>query len=140
MLVLVLPYPLHEPRGFRDTAVKRTVAPMAKAETWKRRVAEWADSGQSAAEFSKPKDYAAGTLMWWRSRLKRLEREGRMPAIPMARVVVKREAMTREARSRRIGGVAVELAGARVTMDIGFDKVTLSAVLDVLEGRAGGGA
>ena len=42
---------------------------MADTTTWRKRVATWRASGLSASEFCKGREFPAGTLYWWSSRL-----------------------------------------------------------------------
>ena len=51
---------------------------------WAERVAAWRESGLSAARFASGKEFAASTLRYWASRLKRLRVEE--PTITFARL------------------------------------------------------
>ena len=96
---------------------------MANAATWERRVAQWRESGQTATEFSRGRGFSSKTLVWWASRLKRQAEEGEQ--FPMARVI-------RGGVERAESGVTLEVGGACIRLERGFDPVTLGAALSVL--------
>ena len=109
---------------------------------WAERVAEWKASGRTLREFAEGKPYEAKTLCWWGSELRRrglLEgaaakgRRGRgrdegAPAVAMARVVARRNVSA----APRTVGVAVEVGGARVVVEPGFDVEVLGDVIRAL--------
>jgi hypothetical protein len=116
---------------------------MASAQVWKRRVAAWRAGGRSSEEFCKGKAFTAGGLRYWASRLGReTGSRKREPVIRIGRVL--RKPASVEATStgpERVGdkrhAIVVELDTARVTVQPGFDRPTLAAVLDVLASRGG---
>ena len=110
---------------------------MTETETkWAERIREWKDSGKRAEEFAIGQPYKASTLKWWSTELRRrIERRagptrerGAARAIPMARVVAR--ARPHLAAER----VVVEVSGARITVERGFDAELLSEVVSVLGG------
>lgn len=106
---------------------------MTTTATWTRRVEAWRASGLTAEEFSHGRGFAASTLRWWSSRLRRGS-AGR-PQIALARVV----ACPDRERSGT-GAIVIEVAGARVLVANGVESEDLVVVLDALEARARGGA
>jgi hypothetical protein len=118
---------------------------MPTIETWRERVAEWRSSGQTAEAFSTGKGYAAGTLLWWSSRLSKAasspESAGPGEGIRLARVVrrTKARAKGRESTPRLVRGeVVVELAGMRILVPTGADVATVGVVLDAAKRAARG--
>ena len=121
---------------------------MADQEMWAKRVSEWKDSGQTSGAYCKGKPFTPGGLRYWAHRLGhkgqasvadkpavRIVRVLRGPstgvppkpspeAVPVARVAVPEPLM-------------VECGAMRVAIRPGFDRETLSAVLDVLSSRGG---
>jgi hypothetical protein len=91
---------------------------------WGARVSAWRSSGQTAPVFCKGKDFSPGGLRYWSSRLGRGEvvREVRM-----ARVVRAVQAV-----ESVMSPIVVEVGGARVAVQRGFDPDALRAVLAVL--------
>lgn len=110
-----------------------------KKAMWQARVAEWRASGKTAEEFSIDQGFAAGTLRWWSSRLRRDTRtRAATPSIRIARMVRPAAAAISMAAPRQASGVVIELldARARVLVEAGVDRETLGTVLAVM--RAGG--
>lgn len=124
---------------------------MAKRELWARRVAEWKSSGLTSLAYSDGKPFTAGGLRHWAYRLRKEEMDcGPRPAIRMRRVLRVRApdspAPTPPAAqgSSPVTGVGpaavpliVEIGVARVAVPSGFDRETLTAVLDALAARGG---
>jgi hypothetical protein len=106
-------------------------------ETWIERVSAWRASGERAEAFSRRAGYAASTLRWWASKLKRdLAAAPAVVAVPevrLARVIRSEPAPTSESAS---GGRAITLElvqqGIRIAVQAGADRATLAMVLDVL--------
>src|SRR6478735_4070916 len=107
---------------------------------WVERIEEWTRSGQSAAEFAEGKPYASGTLTWAASRLRngaqgggkrraRRPRAGRETKIQMAEVV------RRPSRAVAAESLVLEIAGARVAVQRGFDRALLRDVVFALRGE-----
>jgi hypothetical protein len=102
-------------------------------EAWIQRVEAWRASGERAETFSRREGYAASTLRWWSSKLKR-DLSAPTPPLPasevrIARVV--RETQPAPATSQGYG-VMLEVAGVRVGVAADADRATLAMVLDVL--------
>ena len=113
---------------------------MANADTWKRRVAEWRASGLTSEEFAQRRDFAAGTLLWWSSRFRRLgvplDGPPARPTIALARIVP--SAPT--AGERSSSGVSVEVGAGLVKLERDFDQEVFSrAVVALLDLSAQGG-
>jgi hypothetical protein len=103
-------------------------------ETWKKRVASWRASGQTAEEFSKGRPWSLSTLRWWSSRLGREASSGAAPVVRVAQLVRSRASPPRE----RGGSIVVELLDARlrITIERDADRDTVAAVLGVLAPEA----
>lgn len=115
-------------------------------------MAQWRSSGQSAADFCEGRDFTASTLKWWASRIPRLQRARAKqapdaPPLSLMRVVTRESseamspmpvaAVSPSPSPRRPGaGVTLDVAGTRVLLDVGFDRESLAAVLEVLGVRA----
>lgn len=101
---------------------------MTETETkWAARVSEWRASGQTAKDFCEGKEFAAGGLRYWSSRLNRREPEkSQVRSVRMARVIRTVHAMTRTVASMLV----VELAGARIEVRRGFDPQLLRSIVD----------
>ena len=109
---------------------------------WSERIRQWKESGRKAAEFTAGQPYKATTLVWWATELRRRARVGEQPSKPqratrkirMARVVpVSRAGATAPAP----GGSArlvVEVSGARISLERGFDAELLGEVVRALGG------
>ena len=102
---------------------------------WAERVREWRESGKRAEEFAAGQPFAASTLRWWGTELRRRVEggggRGGEESIPMARVV--RRVRPRVPESGP-GGVVVEVSGARITVARGFDAELFSEVVRALAG------
>jgi hypothetical protein len=95
---------------------------------WAKRVEEWRASGELAEEFSRREGYAASTLRWWASKLKR------EPEVRLARVVRTAPVASADSADGRPGMIVIEAmrAGARIAIESGADRATLAMVLDLL--------
>ena len=103
---------------------------MTETETkWAGRVAEWRESGQTATAFCEGKEFAAGGLRYWSSRLNRREPE-KSPArsVRVARVIRTVHATTTTVESTLV----VEVGGARIQVRRGFDGQILRSIVDAL--------
>jgi transposase len=97
---------------------------MSTGSKWAARVAGWRASGLSAAEFCAGKDFTAGGLRHWSSRLGREIAGGE---VRLAKVVAGPAAETETP-------IVLEVAGTRIAVRRGFDRQTLRDVLAALEG------
>jgi hypothetical protein len=103
-------------------------------EKWAERIRQWKESGKTADEFTAGQPYKASTLKWRAAELRRSAEggarygKGRAPSrtIRMARVV------SRRATEQQGGGLAVEVAGARILLSRGFDAELLAEVVRAL--------
>ena len=110
--------------------------------TWARRVRRWARSGVTAERFARQEGVNPGTLSFWRWKLGQEAPGGRGRA-PAKRTTVSpidfvELVPVRPARPAGEPAAALELvltAGYRVRLGAGFDRETLTQLLDVLEAR-----
>src|SRR6266545_2674523 len=100
---------------------------------WSERVREWKESGKTLHEFVATQPYKATTLRWWATELRRRNgtlaeraRKKNTAPIPMARVVSR-------SVERAEGAIILEVAGARVRVQRGFDAGLLGEVLRALQ-------
>jgi hypothetical protein len=108
---------------------------------WVERIEEWTRSGQSAAEFAEGKPFTSGTLTWAASRLRNGDRGSsrrrasrprpeRQAKIQIAEVVVRRPARAAVGQS-----LVLEVGGAKVMVQRGFDRTLLRDVMLALRGE-----
>lgn len=100
-------------------------------DTWKKRVASWRASGQTAEEFSEGRPWSPKTLRWWSSRLgRRPEAAAPVPVVRVAQLVRSSAPVDRE----RGGTIVVEALDARlrITIDVGAERDTVAVVLGAL--------
>jgi hypothetical protein len=104
----------------------------ARQAVWEERVRNWKSSGKSVNDFVVGQPYAAATLRWWSSRLARDATKmapaavQSAPRIELARV---------EIAPARAAAIAVEVGGARVVVERGFDEALLRSVVRALGER-----
>ena len=105
--------------------------------TWSQRIREWKASGRPLEEFVQGQPYKAATLRWWATELRRRARTGTSgrskrhessASIPMAQVV------RRRAEEPESKGVVVEVSGARISVERGFDAELFGDVVRALGG------
>lgn len=99
-------------------------------ETWKKRVASWRASGQTAEEFSEARPWSPKTLRWWSSRLGRKTAAPAVPVVRVAQLVRSSVPVERE----RGGSIVVEALDARlrITIEVGAERDTVAVVLGAL--------
>jgi hypothetical protein len=115
---------------------------MAKEEEWAERVAAWRASGKTSDEFSEGQPFTAGGLRHWAYRLGKTRRRATsgpaLRTVRLARVVRVARGAVAVARGKAAtpyeAALAVEVAGLRVIVPIGFDRRTLEQVLSAIEG------
>ena len=100
------------------------------AEIWKKRVASWRASGETAEEFSEGRPWSPKTLRWWASRLGRSQAMTAGPVVRVAQLVRSSAPVERE----RGGSIVVEALDARlrITVEAGAERDTVAAVLGML--------
>src|SRR5262245_27811996 len=101
------------------------------AATWKKRVASWRASGETAEAFSRGRGWSAHTLRWWASRLGR-EANAQAPGVRFARLV--RSAAASTPASAGHAAIVIDWLDARVrvTVEAGVERDTLAAVLELI--------
>ncbi len=110
--------------------------------TWARRVRRWTRSGLTAERFARREGVNAGTLSFWRWKL-RHGTPGWREQAPAKRTTASPIDFVELVPVRPSGAAgepaaALELvltAGYRVRLGAGFDRETLTQLLDVLEAR-----
>ena len=114
---------------------------MADARIWSKRVAEWRESGLTAAAYCEKHGVGLSALRHWSHRLGRRSAApatGGATTVRLARIVsiaaTAATAPTAEAGPR--SSLVLEVRGARIMVDVGFDRVTLAEVLDVLRSES----
>ena len=105
-------------------------------EVWTQRVGAWRASGERAETFSRREGYAASTLQWWASKLKRdlappEATSSRASEVRLARVIRTEATAAPTLRGHTIT-LEVGNAGVRIAIEPGADPATLAMVLDVL--------
>ena len=102
------------------------------AEIWKKRVASWRASGETAEGFSEGRPWSPKTLRWWASRLGRGRPQAMTagPVVRVAQLVRSSAPVERE----RCGSIVVEALDARlrITIEVGAERDTVAAVLGML--------
>ena len=96
------------------------------AEIWKKRVASWRASGQTADVFSRGQPWSPNTLRWWSSRLRHEPSSAPAPMVRMTQLV--------RAPVHERGAVIIEARDARlrITVEPGAPAETVAAVLGVV--------
>jgi transposase len=107
---------------------------MADIAEWKKRVEEWRASGQSAGEYCKGKEFTAGTLYRWSSRLAEAAQGEEDGAIPLVRLVrgTKPKVQAPVEGAWQSVAVLIEVHGARVLVPPGAQVETVGVVLEAL--------
>ncbi len=106
---------------------------------WVDRIEEWTRSGQSAAEFAEGKPFTSGTLTWAASRLrngavgKSKQRRSR-PRGARKQKIQMSEVIRRPSRVAIAEKLVLEIGGARVSVERGFDRLLLRDVVLALRG------
>ena len=99
-------------------------------ETWKKRVASWRASGETAEEFSEGRPWSPKTLRWYASRLRLPPTVAATPVVRVAQLVRSHSPAERD----RGGSIIVEALDARlrITIEVGAERETVATVLGVL--------
>lgn len=107
---------------------------------WQVLVQDLDGSGLSARSFAEQRGLNVRTVVWWRSYFRRRGREVETrspPAVQLA--AVRRVSHPKEGRSKTSGTpLALFACGVRIGVSPGFDRATLSSLLDVLDARREG--
>jgi hypothetical protein len=98
--------------------------------TWRRRVASWRASGQTADEFAAAHGLAPSTLRWWASQLKH-EVATPTPAAPLVRMA---RVIRAPSSSTSGGSVVIDVLDlrTRVTVEAGVTRAMLDAIFGAL--------
>jgi hypothetical protein len=102
------------------------------AAIWKKRIAQWRASGETAERFSRRHGFAGQTLKWWAWRLAR--GSGEAPVIRVAQVVRARPVEPAQVD----GAIVVDYLDrrVRVTVGRGAEERLAAAIIGQLEGGA----
>jgi hypothetical protein len=98
-------------------------------EKWKKRVASWRASGDTAEAFSEGRPWKAKTLRWWASRLGR-DHALPPPVVRVAQLV--RAGLPAERESSDAIIVEALDTRVRITIEVGAERDTVTAVLRML--------
>lgn len=106
---------------------------------WVERIEEWTRSGQSAADFAEGKPFTSGTLTWAASRLRngarsRSKGPASRPRAARQRKIQMAEVVRRPSRAAAVESLVLEMGGARILVQRGFDQLLLRDVMAVLRG------
>jgi hypothetical protein len=100
-----------------------------KAAIWRKRVANWRASGESAVAYSAGRGWSAHSLRWWASRLGREAEPTRSPSVSFAHLV--RATVPERAPTTAVVVEWLE-ARVRVTVEAGADHELVCMVLEQL--------
>jgi hypothetical protein len=109
---------------------------------WAQRAAEWKASGLTSKAFCEGKDINPDTLRHWASLIQRRKTQvvrAERPAVRVARVIRGSSDSRTRMPASQPEPVIVEIGGARISVRPGFDRMTLTALLEILS-RSGRGA
>ena len=105
----------------------------ASRDEWRKRVDRWKDSGLTAKEFAAETGINAGTLQFWRYKLKRPESRTRRRSVAAASILSS-IVEVRPANDAVESRFEVELGnGRRLRVPAVFDASALKALLAILE-------
>lgn len=108
----------------RVIPTKSSASPSTE-DLWRARIEAWRLSGLSPEIFCADKPYAAGTLRWWSSRLRR--------ASDMSFVELRPRSAAAASPPTEL---VVEVGAARVRVPTGFDPTHLASIVAALAGGA----
>lgn len=103
---------------------------------WRRRIERWKDSGLTAKEFAAEKGINAGTLQFWRSRLKRDERPTRRAAAKVTSAAILSSLVEVRGATSAMGDQRFEVElrnGLRVRVTADFQPEALKKLLALVE-------
>jgi hypothetical protein len=107
----------------RALAASSRPTPETTEQRWRERVRAWRESGLTADEFVSGRDFAAGTLRWWSSRL------GPVDAPRFVRVVPRSADVS---PAPRAADLTIEIGAARIRVGSDFDPALLARVVRAL--------
>lgn len=112
---------------------------MSKQAQWAERVSAWRASGKTLSEFAEGQAYKASTLQWWERKLRRSQQSSRSTMRPEATAVARSTGPVRMARVAPVprapyASILVEVSGARVVVQRGFDAELFYEVVAALRG------
>lgn len=123
---------------------------MGNEAIWAERVAAWQGSGLTSEGFAAGRGFTGSGLRYWAHRLRREAAAAHTPTrgVRLARVLrsavptveAAPTTMVRADVAPEESPVVLELGGARIAVQRGFDRATLAAVLEVVAGLARGAA
>ncbi len=93
---------------------------------WSERIRSWRESGETAETFARGKGFAASTLRFWASRLRRPSEQPRI-----VQLVPKATGVTTTPAAPEL---VIEIGAARVRVARGFDPELLAEVVRALGG------
>ncbi len=113
---------------------------MTKARTegeWRALIQELEGSGASAREFAERRRLNVRTVIWWRSNFRRQSRESEKNSAPaFLFTAVRRSIEPTSGRSKAsAAGLSIFAGGVRIGLQPGFDRATLTELLDMLDAR-----
>ena len=109
----------------RVVSPKRLPTSPSTEDLWRGRVVAWQRSGLTVDTFCADKPFAASTLRWWSSRLRRAPAPAFLEFRPRTAALATPPAE-----------LVVEVGSARIRVTSGFDPVLLGAVVAALAGGA----
>ncbi len=105
------------------------------AEMWTQRVTAWRASGERAEAFSRREGFAASTLRWWASKLKRDMADTEPTSAPVTKEIrVARVVRSESAQACQPPPLVIDIgfADVRLTVPAGTNRATLAMVLEML--------
>jgi hypothetical protein len=110
------------------------------AAKWAEMVAAWEGSGQTAMAFAAERGVAESSLRWWKTELARRAAKDaarrstdvrrRSHKVAVARVVVRKGEVGMPIRTAPF--VSIDIGGARIVVEAGFDRELLREVVQAL--------
>ena len=102
---------------------------MSNKRDWASEVAAWRASGKTAREFCEERGYSTTRLYWWSSQMKRAGKAETREAVPLARVIRKKDAIGSRVPRKP---VIVHIGDARVEVVADADPAALTVALKAL--------
>jgi hypothetical protein len=109
----------------------------ASRDEWEKRVERWRDSGLTAKQFAAETGVNAGTLQFWKYKLKKREGRSRQRARSAAAAIVSSLVEVRPANVSAEARFEIELGnGRRLHVPAVFEPAAVKALLAILEAAA----